>query len=80
MGRRMQVVIFYTKPDCPLCDEVRQILETSDTDWREVNILSEPNLWRQYRHEIPVIQSGNQTWFYRNHATVPLSDWLHDQA
>jgi hypothetical protein len=67
---------FYTKPECPLCDEVREVLEAEDCDWDEVNIFTDPQLIEKFRNEIPVIESKNGFWFYRDKDKIPLQKWL----
>jgi glutaredoxin len=52
-------VIVYSKPDCCLCDQVKQQLkklqEVHGFAWREVNILDDPADFNRFRYEIPVI-------------------------
>lgn len=67
---------FYTKPYCPLCDEIREILEDCDFEWEEVNIESDTELMHLYKNEIPVVKSGFQVWFYRQNQTMPFRAWL----
>ena len=76
----MAILKFYTKPDCPLCDEVRDLLNESGVDWEEINILESADLRVRFRNEIPVLQSGEKTWFYRNHDNVPLTRWLQAEV
>ncbi len=73
---RMEILKFFTKPDCPLCDETREILDEAGADWEETNILENPELWERYRNDIPVIQSMKGSWFYRNRDATPLTKWL----
>lgn len=72
----METLKFYTKPDCPLCDEVREILEQTDVDWQEINILADPMLRQRFQHEIPVLESGQAVWLYRDRERVPLVRWV----
>ncbi|MBI3873354.1 MAG: glutaredoxin family protein [candidate division Zixibacteria bacterium] len=50
---------FYTKPDCPLCEQVLALLdELSDhqpLDVQTINILTDSALYGQYRDRIPVL-------------------------
>jgi hypothetical protein len=73
----MNIIKFYTKPECPLCDEVREILETSACEWQECNIYLNSEWLDLFRTEIPVLQCGGQTWFYRDREKVPLLEWLN---
>ncbi len=46
------------KPDCPLCDEARAVIERVAADtgvgWQERSILDDPQLRRRYAEQIPV--------------------------
>jgi len=52
-------IIVYSKPDCCLCDQVKQQLkklqEVHGFAWREVNILDDPADFNRFQYEIPVI-------------------------
>lgn len=56
-------VTFYTKPNCPLCDEARDILDELSRDFAlsvtEVNILTDPATYERYKYLIPVIELEN---------------------
>lgn len=53
------VVTLYTKAGCPLCDEVRDLLEDllaeHPFELHEVDIRRDPQLFERYRYRIPVI-------------------------
>ena len=55
----MKQVVLYSKPGCCLCDEVKAQLErlqkTHAFEWREMNILDEPEAFERFKEEIPVI-------------------------
>jgi glutaredoxin-related protein len=76
----MEHLKFYTKPECPLCDQVREVLENSDVEWEEINIYNSPEHLSQFRNEIPVLQSSARFWFYRERETKILEQWLRDLA
>jgi glutaredoxin len=52
-------VLVYSKPDCCLCDDVKAQLtrlgKTCRFEWREVNILGDPQAFEQFKEEIPVV-------------------------
>jgi glutaredoxin len=52
-------VIVYSRPGCHLCDEAKSAIEKSNCAERytleEVNIESDDELLKKYRHDIPVI-------------------------
>jgi len=58
-------VILYSRPDCHLCDEVKQYLKELQLQFphqiNEVNIENNLQLSKQYLLEIPVIQVGPYT-------------------
>ena len=55
----MKEVIIYSKPDCCLCDEALQALDRVQNVFpfilRKINILTDSNLYDQFRDEIPVV-------------------------
>lgn len=75
----MKKLIFYTKPECPLCDDIREILNESDFNWDEVNILENPECVQRYGHEIPVLKKEERFWFYRDRDRIPLKEWLSEK-
>jgi hypothetical protein len=58
------------KPGCHLCDAardvVRRVAQDTGTRWRELSILDDPDLAREYAETIPVIMvDGAQHDFFR---------------
>ena len=49
----------YSKPGCHLCDDVRQVLEDLQADYRfaieEIDITTDAALFARYRYDIPVV-------------------------
>jgi glutaredoxin len=63
-------VIVYSRPGCHLCDEAKAAIEKSNCSDRytleEVNIESDNELLRKYKHDIPVITiDGEEAFRYR---------------
>lgn len=63
-------VIIYSRPGCHLCDEAKAaIMSAGCSDQftlEEVNIDSEQELLRKYKHDIPVIAiDGAETFIHR---------------
>jgi glutaredoxin len=62
----MQVEI-YSKPDCSLCDEAKEVIRRVQKrvrfEWREVNIETDPELFERFRYDIPVIFIDGQKAF-----------------
>ena len=65
-GSQFEVVV-YSKPGCCLCDEVKSQLsnlqQTHGFEWREVNILEDPQAYAQFKEEIPVVFVGGRKAF-----------------
>lgn len=60
----------YSKPDCCLCDEAKDVLRRVQADQpfvlREVDIESDPELMARYGEEIPVVfVAGRKAFKYR---------------
>lgn len=60
----------YSKPDCHLCDEakevVRQVAESYPVEIEIVNILDNPEAYELYKEEIPVgFLNGRKLFKYR---------------
>ena len=63
-------VVIYSRPDCHLCDEAKQIIAAAghadEYTLEEINIESDPNLINRYQHDIPVITiNGIETFKHR---------------
>ena len=60
-------VIIYSRPGCHLCDEAKAAIEKSGLSdcytLEEVNIESDDELLRKYKHDIPVIMIDGQEAF-----------------
>jgi glutaredoxin len=57
--RKTHRIQFFTKAECPLCDEARELLHRLENDFsmavQEIDITSDPALFERYRTIIPVI-------------------------
>lgn len=64
-NREPVVVTLYSKPGCHLCDDARALLESLRTRHplriEEVDISSDPDLFRRYEIRIPVIAFADGT-------------------
>ncbi|HET7840690.1 MAG TPA: glutaredoxin family protein [Terriglobia bacterium] len=63
-------VVVYSKPGCHLCDVVKEQLARLCTsypfDFRETNILEDPESFEKYKEEIPVVFiNGKKAFKYR---------------
>ncbi|MFZ5469199.1 MAG: glutaredoxin family protein [Myxococcota bacterium] len=52
-------VEIYSKPNCPLCDEAKEVLEKVQRRvpfrLREIDIESDPVLYEAFKYDIPVV-------------------------
>ena len=69
MQQKIEVVI-YSKPGCHLCEEMKtEIARANCSDLyllKEINIESDPELLKQYQHDIPVLKiDGVETFRHR---------------
>lgn len=59
---------FYTKKNCPLCEEARAVLDELNQDIpleiKEIDIYSDDLLLKKYQLEIPVVEVGGQELGY----------------
>jgi glutaredoxin len=63
-------VVIYSRPGCHLCDEAKQIIAAAghvdEYTLDEINIESNPELFKRYQHDIPVITiDGIETFKHR---------------
>ena len=69
-GKQKPKLIFYTKPNCPLCDEaltaLRRAQERLDFGIEEVDILGDVPLYEKYKNDIPVaVVDGREIFRHR---------------
>lgn len=64
MGSKVGI-IFYTKPDCPLCEEAEEILEeiknTKSISVSEIDITKDMMIYEEYKHRVPVIEIAQKS-------------------
>lgn len=69
-------VTFYTKPDCPLCEEAKLMLKLAQEDfpltWTEVNIESDDAIHEKYMLMIPVIERNGEPVLFGNIGYVDI--------
>ena len=68
---------FYTKPDCPLCDEAKSELERikhklSFIDVEEIDITKNLGLFTKYKLMIPVLEMNGEQLFVHHIDTKKL--------
>jgi hypothetical protein len=55
----MKEVVFYSKPDCCLCDEALKVLDGVQKRFpfvlKKIDILTDRDLYDQFKDEIPVV-------------------------
>ncbi len=68
-------VVLYSKPECGLCDELKQFLleiqQELPFELHERNILDDDEAFARYRHLIPVLDiEGGELLYPPHHADV----------
>jgi len=62
-GSASETLVYYSKPECPLCDKSWPVVEALAARYRlgleRVDILSDPALERRYGERIPVLVLGD---------------------
>ena len=57
-------ITFYTKPNCPLCEEAEELLEEMrghfDFSVLKIDITKEMDTYEKFKHRIPVLRLGDQ--------------------
>ena len=69
----------YTKSDCPLCDEAKEVLERVEAKMsfiaiEEIDITQDLRLFTKYKHLIPVLKLDGQQLFV-HHTTYWKLIW-----
>jgi glutaredoxin len=64
-GLKVEDVWLFTKKNCGLCDEVRELLSLFDVSIKELDIEEDPLLLEKYMLEIPVVKIGEEEMDYR---------------
>ncbi|HYV44419.1 MAG TPA: glutaredoxin family protein [Myxococcaceae bacterium] len=69
------IIEIYTKSQCPLCDEAKEVLaqvrRRFPFELREVDITRDPALFEEYRYDIPVVfVNGRKAFKHRLDAKV----------
>lgn len=74
------MITLYTRPNCPLCDEAKMMMELVREDfpfeYEEVNIESDDAIHEKYMLMIPVIEKDGQVAIYGNIGYIELLEAL----
>ncbi|SFJ43668.1 Glutaredoxin [Halobacillus dabanensis] len=62
----MADVVLFSKKNCGLCDEVRELLSLFEVSIKELDIEKDPVLQEKYMLEIPVVKIGGEELDYRS--------------
>lgn len=77
----MNTIVMYTKKHCPLCDEVRSLIDLFSIDYtiqlRELDIEEDESLMKKYMFEVPVLEVNGVEMDYRSIDYVSLEKRLH---
>ncbi|WP_027965431.1 glutaredoxin family protein [Halalkalibacillus halophilus] len=82
-AKRKKVIYFYTKNNCKLCEEAKQILEVFQRDYgfdiMEQNIYHHEKLLEQYFLTIPVIRVNDQELTAEKLSFATVDEFLREQ-
>ena len=57
-------ITFYTKPNCPLCEEAEDLLEETRRHFgfsvQKIDITNEMETYEKYKHRIPLLRLGDR--------------------
>ena len=74
------MLTLYTRPNCPLCDEAKLMLqlvqEDFPIDFTEINIEEDEELHEKYMLMIPVLEQENEIIIYGNIGFAELLEAL----
>lgn len=74
------MITLYTRPNCPLCDEAKMMMELVQEDfsfeYEEVNIESDDAIHEKYMLMIPVIEKDGEVIIYGNIGYIELLEAL----
>ncbi|WKA59701.1 glutaredoxin family protein [Planococcus shenhongbingii] len=74
------MITFYTRQNCPLCDEAKMMLELVREDfpfeYEEVDIESDDAIHEKYMLMIPVIEKDGKVVIYGNIGYIELLEAL----
>ena len=74
------MLTLYTRPNCPLCDEAKLMLnlvqEDFPVEFEEINIEEDDKLHEKYMIMIPVLERDNQVLLYGNIGYAELLEAL----
>ncbi|PSL32987.1 glutaredoxin [Planomicrobium soli] len=72
--------ILYTRPNCPLCEEAKLMIqlvqEDFPLDYEEINIETDDALHEKYMLMIPVLEKNNKILLYGNIGYADLLEAL----
>jgi glutaredoxin len=79
MEKKIRVVL-YSKPGCGLCEEMKQEMQAAGVAGayvlEEVNIAEDPDLFRRYRYDIPVLLINGVEAFRHRLTATAFSSYL----
>lgn len=74
------MITLYTRPNCPLCDEAKMMMELVREDfpfeYEEVNIESDDVIHEKYMLMIPVVEKDGEVAIYGNIGYIELLEAL----
>ncbi|RWZ54971.1 glutaredoxin family protein [Halobacillus fulvus] len=77
----MNKINLYMKKNCPLCDEIRSLIDVFTGEYdihiKEIDIELSEELLEKYMLEVPVIEVNGETLDYRSIDYVSIEKRLH---
>lgn len=80
MSGSVSRVELLTRPDCPLCDEMKSLIDRVATEldvaWTPVDITEDPVLTERYGNDIPVLLIDGVVWLQHRTSEAELRSRL----
>ncbi|MBA2175635.1 glutaredoxin family protein [Halobacillus locisalis] len=77
----MNHIVLYIKRECPLCDEVKSLLDLFEDTYaleiEEIDIEQDDELLERFMLEVPVVEINGETMDYRSVDYLSLEKRLH---
>ncbi|SFG64900.1 acetyl-CoA C-acetyltransferase [Halobacillus alkaliphilus] len=77
----MNEIILYTKQRCPLCEEVRSLVDLLSGEYQieveEIDIEQNEELMSKYLYEVPVLEVNGDELDYRSITYTSIEERLH---
>lgn len=72
----MRRYVLYSRPNCQLCDEAREMLESSGVLFDDIDVSQDPGLEGEYGSSVPVVEADGVPIFRGGMNPAELIDLL----